>query len=109
MSVSAESLPSILPNLAIGVVAILALAYVVRYFVDHLKSRDQANSAEFSEIRREHRAQLDEREKAMRGLEAEVRTTVTEELKRSTELMGRVVNFLEGNNYRQAPARRRIK
>lgn len=83
---------SILPNLSIGVVAVLALVYVVAQFLKALDSRAQ-----------HHEKAMAEREKALRDVEAHVRTTLAAALTQSTmaleqnsKVLTRVVRHLDG-------------
>lgn len=76
---SAEIL-SVLPNLSVGVISVLALGYVTKQFLDHLS----------------------EREEALRKVESEVRTSLVEQLGRNTVAISemtrtheRVINALE--------------
>lgn len=76
---SADAIASVLPNLSIGVVCIIALVYVTREFLK----------------------KLDERESAMRILEKDIRERVTLHLMENTnamlqhsQVMGEVVHEL---------------
>lgn len=65
-----SSVTSILPNLGVGVVAILSLVYVTREFLKELK----------------------ERETAMRILEGQIRTTIMDQLAENTVTMREIIN-----------------
>lgn len=78
------NLLSILPNLGIGVVAVVSLVYVTREFIFHLR-----------EERTAHGIELKEREQAMRQVEKEVRTNIMEQLGRNTHVMERAINVLD--------------
>ena len=67
------SLRSTLPNLGIGVVAVLALAYITREFLKH----------------------LDIRAKAFEVLNKEVRDDIMKQLFENTRLMERVVTHMD--------------
>ena len=88
-------LVTILPNLAIGVVAILALGYVTKEFIDHLKDIHTEHKMQLSSMYQEHSIELRERENTMRTVEREVRTTVLDQLAANTEVMNRVMTRLD--------------
>lgn len=67
-----SSFATILPNLSIGVVSVLALVYVTRMFIENLNK---------------HTEEIKEREAAMRGLEREVRTSIMSALNENTLVM----------------------
>lgn len=75
-----SSFATILPNLSIGVISILGLVYVTKIFIERLK-----------DLNVEHTTQLVEREKAMRDLEREVRTSIMHGLNQNTEVMREVM------------------
>ena len=75
---------SILPNLGIGVIAVLSLVYVTKEFLVHLR-----------EIHKEHKEDLNSREKEIRAIEKEVRTTITEQLSKNTHVMERALLVIE--------------
>ena len=72
---------TILPNLSIGVVSILALAYVTKSFLLHLK-----------EEREKERFERTEQETAFRLLEKEVRTSIMDQLNENTRVFTRVLD-----------------
>ena len=85
------SLLSVLPNLSVGVVSILALGYITHRFLMHLDERTKR-----------HEAAMAERELALRQVEREVRGTLSEALGENTRTMrenvavlGRVVAALD--------------
>lgn len=85
------SLISVLPNLSIGVVAVLSLVYVVRVFLNAMDERT---------IR--HELAMKEREGAHRDLETQVRETLsthltesTHTVKENTKILERVVKHFE--------------
>lgn len=85
------SLISVLPELGVGVAAIGALGYITHRFLQHLDERTKR-----------HESAMLERENALREVEREVRTTLSDALQRNTaivernvEVLGRVVSFLE--------------
>lgn len=87
------SLLSVLPNLSIGVISVLSLVFVVHKFLLHLDERST----------RQDEA-LQERESQIRIVEAEVRTTVLNQLSQNTvamndtaKVMERVMNRLDDN------------
>ncbi|KKM81322.1 hypothetical protein LCGC14_1331060 [marine sediment metagenome] len=75
---------TILPNLSIGVIAILALVYLSKKFLDRLESKDK----EFTK-------ELGNREDAFRALEKEVRTTVMQQLADNTHAFKKVINHID--------------
>ena len=86
-----ENILSVLPNLSIGVVCILALVYVTNRFLQVLDARSD-----------KHETAMREREAAMRLLESSVRTTLTEHLTQAsvalaenTKVLARVVHHLD--------------
>ena len=75
---------TILPNLSIGVVSIGALVFVANRFLVHLDIRASR-----------HETSMLEREKALRLVEAEVRSTVLDQLSKNTEIMNDTSRVLE--------------
>jgi hypothetical protein len=85
---------TILPNLSIGVISVLALVYVVLRFLKALDDRAD-----------KHELAMQERETAMRSLEASVRQSMAEQLTKNTialsevtKVLARVVRHLDGDN-----------
>jgi hypothetical protein len=85
------TLLSVLPNLSIGVISVLALVYVVLQFLKALDARAE-----------KHEAAMNERETALRAVEQEVRTELVGALQKSTtviaengKVMERVVRHLD--------------
>lgn len=78
---------TILPNLSIGVVAVLALAWYAK------KSMETQN-----DMHKQHMKELKEREVAMREVEKEVRTSITTQLNENTKIMHKVAIFLESKS-----------
>ena len=74
---------TILPNLSIGVVSILALVYTTRSFLLHLKSE-----------RTEERKERVEDEKAFRTLEREIRDNIIGQLNENTRVFTRVLDHI---------------
>ncbi len=74
----------ILPNLSIGVVSVLALVWVTRDFLKHLK-----------EEREKERFERVEQENAFRTLEKEVRTSIMTQLNDNTKAFERVMLHLD--------------
>lgn len=72
---------TILPNLSIGVISVLALVFVTRDFLKHLR-----------EEREKERSERTEQEKAFRALEKEVRTNIMNQLNENTRVFTRVVD-----------------
>lgn len=75
---------SVLPNLSIGVVSVLALVYVTLRFIQHLNT-----------IHTEHMTELKEREHALRAVEVEVRQSITSQLVENTKVMTESNKVLE--------------
>lgn len=98
-----ESFLATLPNLSIGVIAVLSLAYLS---FRHSTTQKEMNSAYIKALdghAEKHMKMLDERETAMRSLEASVRSSLTDQLTRNTialtdvtKVLGRVVRHLDG-------------
>ena len=74
---------TILPNLSIGVVSILALVYVTMTFLKHLKHE-----------RIEERKERVEDEKAFRSLEREIRDNIMNQLNENTRVFTRVLDHI---------------
>ena len=74
---------TILPNLSIGVVSILALVYVTMTFLKHLKHE-----------RLEERKERVEDEKAFRSLEREIRDNIMGQLNENTRVFTRVLDHI---------------
>lgn len=81
------TLISIIPQLSIGVVAIVALVYVARTFLLHLRAREET-----------HEIELGKREDGLRALEKEVRTSVMDQLSKNTRAFERVMDHFNKSN-----------
>lgn len=100
-----QSWLTILPNLSIGVVAVLALVYVVIKF---LNAQEEARKEFFKtqgEMRKQHEEAMIHRENALRSVESEVRQTLsthltesTHAVRENTRVLERVMNHLDGNH-----------
>ena len=84
---------SILPNLSIGVVSILGLIYVTLKFLKTLDSRAD-----------KHERSMQEREEALRRVEADVRESLythlsesTGALRENTKILSRVITHLDNH------------
>lgn len=77
-----QSLISALPNLSIGVIAVLSLVYVTRQFIDQLRT-----------LSMKHMEEIKEREIALRTVEKEVRTTILTALNESTAVMKTITHL----------------
>lgn len=82
---------SILPNLSVGVVSVLTLAYLSKQFLGQLEKRSES-----------HEKAMLERENALRGVEREIRGEISKHLSASskviqeaTQVMHRVINHLD--------------
>ena len=85
------SLLSIIPNLGIGVVAILCLGYITKVFLEQLNKRAEA-----------HEAAMTERETALRAVEKDMRGTLAtlivqanSSINENTRVLHRVINHLD--------------
>lgn len=85
----------ILPNLGIGVVAILTLGYIAREFILNLKETHKDHKAQMNELHMSHLSELKERELALRTVEKEVRTNILDQLSRNTHVMERAISVLD--------------
>lgn len=74
---------TILPNLSIGVISILALVYISKQFLEQMRIND-----------REMRKEVLEREYAFRELEAEVRKNIMTQLNENTIAFKRVIDHI---------------
>lgn len=74
---------SILPNLTVGVAAVLALVYVVMRFLSHIES-----------IHEQYRNERIKREQDFRDLEKHVRCKILDQLDRNTQVLERAVDAL---------------
>lgn len=89
---------TILPNLSIGVIAILTLGYVTREFIRHLRAIHTEHKVQLSGLHAEHLAELKEREIAMREVEREVRQNITDQLSKNTHALERAIVVIDGRN-----------
>lgn len=78
------SLLSVLPNLGVGVVAVLAIGYIVNKFLYAMDERTKR-----------HEEAMSERENALREVEREIRTSLTDQLTKNTQALERVINHLD--------------
>lgn len=76
-----SDLLTVLPNLSIGVVAVLAMVYLVNRFTDASKEQSAR-----------HEKAMKEREDAFRALEKEIRDRLIEQLNQNTAVMQRVLD-----------------
>lgn len=79
-----QSLLSILPNLSIGVISVLALVFVVIKFLKSLDERAE-----------KHEQAMNERENALRGVEKDVRDTIVAALAQSTAVLTENTRILQ--------------
>lgn len=98
-----SSLLTLLPNLSIGVVAVLGLAYVSLKHAQTQKDSQDAFIKTLDTRADKHESAMTHREQAMRELEASVRASMTEQLTKNTialadvaKVLGRVVRHLDG-------------
>lgn len=101
---------SVLPNLSIGVVSVLALAYLsLRHALTQKEAQDKFVKTLDDRADKHEKAML-EREQALRSVESEVRRNLTDQLvqntvalkgnsdafSNSTRLMERIIRHLDG-------------
>ena len=79
-----QSILTVLPNLSIGVISVLALVYVTVKFTDTLDKRSAA-----------HEEAMQEREQSLRDVEREVRTNILSQLTANTQAMNESTKALE--------------
>lgn len=97
---------TLLPNLSIGVVAVLSLAYIS---IQHAKTQRDTQERFIKTLddrADKHEAAMGKREDAMRSLETSVRSSMTEQLTKNTvalfdvaKVLGRVVRHLDGDGH----------
>lgn len=90
-----QGILTLLPNLSIGVVSIIALGYVTKNFLMHLDERSKAHQEAMAVISTRHHEAMNERENAIRAVEREVRTTLLGQLNKNTEVMNDTTRALE--------------
>lgn len=116
METESLSIASILPQLSIGVVAVIAFAISIYFFIRHLERCNNAAREEREEYaaaaerrheanakeRAEHLGKIEEHHQAMRSFESEIRTTVmsslntaSAQMKENTHLMTRIIDYLD--------------
>lgn len=94
---SAE-LIQILPNLGVGVVAVLGLIYVIRY---GLEKAEQLHTTHVSNLNRLHASyaeQIKEGQTSIREIEKEVRTSVMKQLNDNTEAFKQVLRYMDNKH-----------
>jgi len=79
-----QSILTILPNLSIGVISILALVWVTRSFLVHLKDE-----------REQERIERKEDQRAFRELEKEVRDKIMSQLGENTRAFDKVFTHIK--------------
>lgn len=82
---------NVLPQLSIGVVAVLAFAVSIYFFIRHL---ERCNTAAREE-RQDFQNRLDKRDETIHKFEQEVRTNIVGQLTENTHLMTRIIDFLD--------------
>lgn len=88
------SVAQILPNLGVGALSILSLAWVTQNFLKHIQRKDK----ELLVSTEAHQKELREREIAFRELEKEIRTNMVNQLSSNTNVMTRVLDYLNNTN-----------
>lgn len=95
---------TVLPNLSIGVIAVLGLAYVSLKHAQTQKTSQDLFIRTLDERADKHLVALEKREDAMRSLETSVRQSMTEQITKNTvaladvaKVLGRVVHHLDGD------------
>lgn len=82
-------------QLSIGVVSVLALVYVVVLFIKYLEKSHMEHRGEMQEIRESTLQERRDSEKHLRSVEKEVRTSITDQLVKNTNVMERALIVLE--------------
>lgn len=91
---SAELL-TILPNLSIGVVAVLAFAWISLKNSEVQEKNQERFIKALDERARAHEASMTERENALRTVEREIRTELSKVLSEATRVMENVVDHIK--------------
>lgn len=101
----AASFLTVLPNLSIGVVAVLALAYLSLVHSRAQKETQEQFMKALDDRATKHESAMQEREEALRSVEREVRSTFskhllesTRALEENTKVLSRVVSKLDGQH-----------
>jgi hypothetical protein len=87
---------TILPNLSIGVVAVLSLVWFSIKSQDTMQKMHTKHMEEVAGMHTRQLEELNDRERAIRDVEREVRQSITTQLVKNTELMQRVLQHLNG-------------
>src|SRR3954470_23697760 len=97
------SLLSVLPNLSIGVISVLLFGYTALQFLKIFDNRVEKHDRAMAEYAEKHAAAMNEREKAIRDLEAHVRnmlanslTQASIALEQNTRVLTRIIHKLDG-------------
>lgn len=95
---------TILPNLSIGVVSVLSLAYYALKSNDRDERKHEMFIQTLDERADKHERAMNEREQALRNVEASVRENLTDQLSKNTvaltdvaKLLARVGHHLDGD------------
>jgi hypothetical protein len=83
------SVLTFLPEVTVGVATVIALVYITRSFLIHLKDE-----------RETHYERIDKRDDQFRKLEAEVRNNIMGQLNENTEAFRKVINHINSNERR---------
>lgn len=86
---------TILPNLSIGVVCILALIYVVRMYKDYQERREAQYTAERVERDNKYADERMRWEAGIRELERDFRGSIATQLNKSNEVLSEVSRTME--------------
>jgi predicted glycoside hydrolase/deacetylase ChbG (UPF0249 family) len=89
------SLLTTLPNLSIGVIAVLAFAYTTIKNNESRENNTQNFLNTLDRMRNSHESAMKERENAFRSLEKEVRSEILSQLSKNSQIMERVINHLD--------------
>ena len=88
---------TILPNLGIGVIAVLALGYLTIKNGEERAKAEQRFLGHLDVRTTRHEESMQERELALRNLESEVRTQVMGQLSENTKVLERVIKHMDNH------------
>ena len=91
------SLASVLPNLSVATVSILVIFLLSKEHQKRAEVKDKIFLQHLAERDEVYRAEINEREDALRTLEKEIRTSVMDQLGKNTNMMERVVDHIKNH------------
>lgn len=86
---------TILPNLSIGVVAVISLVWYADKSQKLMQDIHNKHISEVSKMHSSHLEALNKREDTIRDVEKEVRTSITSQLVKNSEILNRVAIVLD--------------